>query len=84
MFKQTLQQQQQFKDGAYIKYNKKGYFIKDYKSSQQNHAVKGTNTAQNNNHIKVIKKYLIKHFAFYYNSAYRVHKDAKYSIKQWL
>ena len=37
--------------------------------------------AQNNNHIKATKKYLIKYFAFYYNSAYRVHKDAKYGVK---
>ena len=37
--------------------------------------------AQNNNYIKIIKKYSIKHFAFYYNSAYKVHKDTKYGIK---
>ena len=36
--------------------------------------------AQNNNYIKVIKKYLIRHFAFYYNSVYRVYKNAKYNI----
>ena len=40
--------------------------------------------AQNNNYIKVIKKYLIRYFAFYYNSAYKVHEDAKYSIGWWL
>ena len=40
--------------------------------------------AQNNNYIKAIKEYLIKYFAFYYNSACRVHEDAKYSIGQWL
>ena len=39
--------------------------------------------AQNNNYIKAIRKYLIRHFAFYYNSAYRVYKDTKYSIEQW-
>ena len=39
--------------------------------------------AWNNNHIKVIKKYLIRHFAFCYNSAYKVYKDAKYGIKWW-
>ena len=31
--------------------------------------------------VKVIKECLIKYFAFYYNSVYRVHKDAKYSIE---
>ena len=36
--------------------------------------------AQNNNYIKVIKECLIKYFTFYYNSACKVHKDAKYSI----
>ena len=29
--------------------------------------------------VKAIKEYLIKHFAFYYNSACRVYEDAKYS-----
>ena len=65
-----------------MKCGKKGYFTKDYKSSQQNYVVKGTNTAQNNNYIKAMKEYLIKYFAFYYNSAYKVHKDTKYSIGQ--
>ena len=36
--------------------------------------------AWNNNYIKAIKEYLIRHFAFYYNSAYKVYKDAKYNI----
>ena len=45
MFERTLQQQQQFKDGAYMKCGKKGYFTKNCKGSQQNHAAKGTNTA---------------------------------------
>ena len=40
--------------------------------------------AQNNNYIKATKEYLIKHFAFYYNSVYGVHKDAKYGIEWWL
>ena len=39
--------------------------------------------AQNNNHIKAIKEYLIKHFAFYYNSVYRVYEDIKYGIGWW-
>ena len=38
---------------------------------------------QNNNHIKVIRECLIRHFAFCYNSACKVYKDAKYSIGQW-
>ena len=31
--------------------------------------------------VKVIKECLIKHFAFYYNSTCKVHKDTKYSTK---
>ena len=31
--------------------------------------------------VKVTKKCLIKHFAFYYNSACKVYKDAKYGTK---
>ena len=64
-----------------MKYGKKNHFIKDYKSSQQNYTVKGTNIVQNNNYIKATKKYLIRHFAFCYNSVYRVYKDTKYGIK---
>ena len=45
MFKQTLQQQQQFKNGACIKYSKKGYFAKNYKNGQQSYVAKGTNIA---------------------------------------
>jgi len=26
------------------------------------------------------KECLIKHFAFYYNNAYQIYKDAKYSV----
>ena len=36
--------------------------------------------SRDNNYIKAIREYSIKHFAFYYNSVYRVHKDAKYGI----
>ena len=31
--------------------------------------------------VKVIRECLIKYFAFYYNSVYRVYEDAKYGIK---
>ena len=81
MFKQTLQQQQWFKDGIYIKYGRKGYFAKDCKGGQQNYIVKGTNISRDNNQVKAIKEYLIKYFAFYYNSIYRVYKDTKYSTR---
>ena len=36
---------------------------------------------RNNNYIKIIREYLIKYFAFYYNSVYKVYKDAKYGVK---
>ena len=39
--------------------------------------------AWNNNYIKAIREYLIRHFTFYYNSACKVHEDAKYGIGQW-
>ena len=37
--------------------------------------------AWNNDYAKAIREYLIRHFAFYYNSVYKVHEDAKYGIK---
>ena len=37
--------------------------------------------AWNNDYVKATKECLIRHFVFYYNSAYKVHKDAKYGIR---
>ena len=58
----------------------KSHFTKDYKNSQQSYAVKGINILRDNDYIKAIKEYSIKHFAFYYNSACKVHKDAKQGV----
>ena len=63
------------------KMRQKGYFTRACKGGQQNYIAKGINIAWNNNHIKTTKEYLIRHFAFCYNSAYKVYKDAKYGIK---
>ena len=62
-----------------MKYGRKGHFTKDCKGGQQNYIVKGTNISRDNNQVKAIKEYLIKHFTFYYNSACRVYKATKYS-----
>jgi hypothetical protein len=67
-----------------IKYGKKGYFIKEC-STVQGKPLRFKNRAQNkgisedNNWIKGTGECLIKHFTFYYNSAYTVHKNIKYS-----
>jgi hypothetical protein len=85
MFKRTPQQEQWFKDGIYIKYNKKGHYITEC-STAQGKLLRFKNRAQNkdmlenNNQIKGIRECSIKHFTFYYNNAYTVYKDAKYSI----
>ena len=62
-----------------MKCGRKGYFTRDCKGGQQNYIIKGTNMLKDDDQVKVIREYLIKHFAFYYNSACRVYKDAKYS-----
>jgi hypothetical protein len=68
----------------YIKYSKKGYFVKKC-SIVQRKLLGFKNRAQNkgiledNNQIKSIRECLIKHFIFCYNSVYTVHKDTKYS-----
>ena len=64
-----------------MKYGRKGHFARDCKGSQQNYIVKGTNMLRDDNRVKVIREYLIKYFAFYYNSACKVHKDAKYGTE---
>jgi hypothetical protein len=68
---------------VYIKCGKKDYFIKEC-GIAQGKLLRFENRAQNkgilenNNQIKGIRECLIKHFTFCYNSAYTVHKDAKY------
>jgi hypothetical protein len=66
-----------------IKYSKKSYFIREcgtvqgkllgFKNRAQNKGI-----SEDDNRIKNIRECLIKHFTFYYNSAYTVYKDAKY------
>ena len=46
MFKQSPQQEQWFKDSVYIKYSKKGYFVKEYGTAQKK-SLKFKNRAQN-------------------------------------
>jgi hypothetical protein len=68
----------------YIKYGKKGYFIREC-STAQGKLLRFKNRAQNkgiledDNQIKGIRECLIKHFTFCYNSACTVYEDTKYS-----
>ena len=49
--------------------------------------VKGTRLLERNNiNISVLrgtKEYLINYFAFYYNNACQIYRDAKYSVSYW-
>jgi hypothetical protein len=71
-----------------MKYSKKGHFIREC-GIIQGKLLRFRNKAQNkgiledNNRIKGMREYLIKHFTFCYNSAYTVYKDTKYSIGWW-
>jgi hypothetical protein len=62
----------------------KGHFIREC-GTAQGKLLRFSNRAQSkgiledNNQIKGIREYLIKYFAFCYNSIYTVYKDAKYS-----
>jgi len=33
--------------------------------------------------LRGTKECLVKHFAFYYNNAYQIYKDAKYGASYW-
>jgi hypothetical protein len=72
-----------------MKYGKKGYFVKKC-GTVQGKPLRFRNRAQNkgilenDNQIKGIRECLIKHFAFYYNSAYTVYKNTKYGTGWWL
>ena len=84
MFKWTLQQNKQFKEGAYIKYKKQKYFIKDCRQGQRTNIVKGTSILYSEEKLKSIRECTIKSFAFYYNNYYLTHQEAKYSASYQL
>ena len=46
MFKWTPQQDKWYKEGAYIKYKRQEYFIKNYRQGQRTNT--GKNTKENN------------------------------------
>ena len=79
MFKWTLQQDKWFKEGAYIKYKKQGYYTRDYRQGQRTNIVKGTSMLYNKEKLKSIKEYIIKSFIFYYNNYCLIYQEAKYS-----
>ena len=68
MFKRTLYQDKWFKEGAYIKYKKQGYYTRDYKQGQRINTVKGTSILYNKEKLKGIRKCIIKSFIFCYNN----------------
>ena len=79
MFKWTLQQNKQFKEGVCIKYKKQGYYTRDYRQGQRTDVVKGTSMLYSKEKLKGIRKCTIKSFIFYYNNYYLTHQEAKYS-----
>ena len=80
MFERTPQQDKWFKERAYIKYKKQGYYTKNYRQGQRTNTVKGTNILYSKEKLKSIREYIIKSFAFYYNNYYLTHQEAKYGI----
>ena len=68
MFKWTPQQDKWYKERAYIKYKRQGYFAKDYRQGQRINTVKSTSKPQSRKEIKSIREYIIKSFAFCYNN----------------
>jgi hypothetical protein len=66
-----------------IKYGKKGHFIRECGITQGKllrfgNRAQSKSILENNNQIKGMREYIIKHFTFYYNSACIVYKNAKY------
>ena len=84
MFERTLQQDKWFKEGAYIKCKKQGYYARDYRQGQRTNTVKGTSILYSKEKLKGTKEYTIKSFTFYYNNYYPTHQEAKYSVSYWL
>jgi len=46
--------------------------------------LKGTQKPQDTEELKGTKRYVLKHFAFYYNNKCPVYKEAKYGANYWL
>ena len=83
-FKQTLQQNKQFKEGVYIKYKKQGYYTKNYRQGQRTNTVKGISISYNKEKLKGIREYIIKSFIFCYNNYCLIYQESKYSTSYWL
>ena len=47
-------------------------YIKRFKGIKSKEEFKGT------------QEYIVKYFAFYYNSVYQIYKEVKYNISYWL
>ena len=84
MFKQTLQQNKWFKEGAYIKYKKQRHYTRDCRQGQRTNTVKGTSMLYSKEKLKGIKKCTIKSFIFCYNNYYPTHQEAKYGANYQL
>ena len=84
MFKQTLQQNRQFKEGAYIGYKKQGHYTRDYRQSQRTNAIKGTSMLYNKKKLKGIRECTIKSFIFCYNNYCPTYQKAKYGVSYQL
>ena len=84
MFKRTLQQNKQFKEGIYIKYKKQRYYTKDYRQGQRTNTVKGTSILYSKEKLKGTRECIIKSFIFCYNNYYLIYQEAKYGVNYWL
>ena len=73
MFKQTPQQDKWYKEGAYIKYKKQEYYIRNCKQGQGINTVKSTSILQGESKIKGTRECTIRSFIFYYNNYCLVH-----------
>ena len=83
-----MQQQQWFKNGAYMNYKKQNYYTRNCRQSQSTKAIKGIINLKLNNpkefkELKGTKGCIIKHFAFCYNNGCPVYKEAKYNASYW-
>jgi hypothetical protein len=86
-FRRTPQQNDWFKSGACINCGKQGHFARDCRGGQSNHAVKGTRSSEydkaDTSVLRETKECPVRHFAFCYDNACRIHEDAKYGASYW-
>ncbi len=68
-----------------MKYKKQGHYARNCRNQSTTplRNIKRFKGASEKKEFKGTQEYRLKHFAFYYDNSYLVHKEAKYNASYW-